>query len=100
MIDRPVLKKGHGELMCRKRGGKMMGQAGGASHRRERPWAAAFVRGCVGIADAQRKVRIVVKKEGRDVVVINDKQNVRFLVRQPLPDRFIAFKNWRPDWIV
>src|SRR5215470_16239308 len=65
-------------------------------YRRKASRPAAFICDRVGVANTERKVRVVIKKKRRDVVVEDKKQNVRLLSRKPLPDGLVALKNRRP----
>ena len=38
----------------------------------------------------------MIEEERCDVIVIDEEQNIGFLFRQPLADRLISLKDWRP----
>ena len=48
----------------------------------------------------ERKMGVVVEEERSDVVVVDEEQDVRFLLREPLSTGWYASKDGRPDWIV
>src|SRR5262245_18513719 len=57
---------------------------------------AAFICNRIGVADSEGEVRVMIEKERRHMIVEDEKQNVRFLRREPLPDRLVTFENRRP----
>src|SRR5579883_2524714 len=78
----------------------MVGKRRVTFYGRQSPGASAFVRNRIGIADSEREVRIVIEEEGGDVIVEDQKQDVRFLFRQPAADRLIGFGDRSPNRVV
>jgi hypothetical protein len=52
------------------------------------------------VGDAEREGRIVVEEEGAGVVVVEEHQHVRLLLRQPRLDRLITLEQRDPVRIV
>src|SRR5690606_35241732 len=65
--------------------------------RRQRTRAAAFVRDRIQIPDAEREMRIVIEKERRDVVVVNEEEHVGALLPEPLLNGTVALEDGLPD---
>ena len=63
---------------------------------RQSAGTAAFIRYGIGVPDAQSKMGIVVEEERSDVVVVDEEQDIRFLVRQPLPHGLVRLEDRRP----
>src|SRR5437016_1839366 len=68
--------------------------------RRKRPRASAFVGRTVGLAHAERELRIMIEEERCDMVVEDQKQDVGLLFREPLLNRLVPFKYGSPYRIV
>ena len=68
--------------------------------RGQRPRAAAFVRDCERLREAEREVGIVVEEERGDVIVIDEEQHVGGLLLEPRSHRSEALEDRRPDRIV
>ncbi len=60
----------------------------------------AFVCGPVPVADAEGEMGIVVEEERGNVVVIDEEQHVRTLVREPFLDRLVPLEDRRPDGVL
>src|SRR5262249_47485485 len=68
--------------------------------RGEPPRSTAFVRDPEALAHAEREVRIVVEEERSHVVVVDEEQHVRALVRKPLLHGLVALEDRCPDRIL
>ena len=100
MVESLVLKKRDVEFVGNKTGGNMVCKRGMSLHWRQLTRPAAFIRGRIGLSDAESKRGIVVEEERRDVIVENEKQYIRFLFGEPIAHRLITLENGRPDRIV
>src|SRR5260370_39883190 len=78
----------------------MMSQAGMSRDRRQCPRAAALVGNRIGVANAEREVRVMIEEERRDVIVEDDEQDVWLLVGEPLLHGRVCLKDGRPDRVV
>jgi hypothetical protein len=96
MIETLTLEKRQIEFISDKTRCDMRGKLWMAFHGRKPSWASAFIRDGVGIAYTKREVRVMIEKKRRYVIVKNKKQNVRFLRREPMADRFVALEDRCP----
>jgi hypothetical protein len=71
----------------------MRGELRMAFDRRKPSSAAAVIRNRVRFTEAESEVRIVFEKERRDVIVIDQKQNVGSCFSEPFADWLIGLKN-------
>src|SRR6266853_3583067 len=78
----------------------MMSQAGMSRDRRQCPRAAALVGNRIGVANAEREVRVRIEEERRDVIVEDDEQDVWLLFGEPPLHGRVCLKDGRPDRIV
>src|SRR5687768_505873 len=80
--------------------GDMPGERGMARYRRELAGSAAFVRHPVAIADAQRKLRVMIEEKRGDVIVEDEEQNIGLAIGEPLLHRLVPREDRRPNGVV
>jgi hypothetical protein len=71
VIQRLVPEERQVEFVGGEPKGDVLCQRGMTLNRRERTRASAFIGDCVGLADSQRKMRVMVEDERRYVVVVD-----------------------------
>src|SRR5215475_10483447 len=74
----------------------MRGELRMAFDRRKPSSAASVIRTRVRFTETESEVRVVFEKERRDVIVIDQEQNVGSCFSEPFADRLIALKNGCP----
>jgi hypothetical protein len=99
MIEGFGLKVRQIEFIGRKPHRDVTGQGRMPLDRRQLARAAALVGHRILLADAEREMRIVIKKERGDVIVIDEKQNVRPLFGEPALHRPETLEDRCPDRI-
>src|SRR5262245_42752677 len=77
-----------------------MCQACMSLHRRQRARSSTFISGSIRFTDSECEVRIVVKKEGGHMIVVDHEQNVWLFFSEPLLHGPITFKDRSPCRIV
>src|SRR5262245_47949593 len=100
MIHRPILKERHVELIRHQPRTDVMSQTSVHLDCAEGSGTPAFSSDGRRLTDSQRKVRIMVKEEGCDVVVVNEEEDIRLLCFEPASHRLVGFKNGGPDRII
>src|SRR5687768_16654981 len=96
MIKAFALEEGQIELIGDEPGCDMLRESWVSFNWRQSARPAALVSHWKRLADAKSEMRIVVKEKGSNVVVIDQKQNIRFLFFEPAAHRRIPFKNRGP----
>ena len=100
MVHRLALKKGHIKLIGHQRRCDVLREPQMAAHGRDITRATAFVSRRIVIVYAQREGRVVIKKEGGDMVVVNGKQHVHLLLIDPSADHIEAIEDWFPSGVL